>query len=374
MNDDSLVHTVDLSHHCSHYTNCTPFKISVSVPFDSWICILLLCTHSTTVLITDLDFDLDNTVNTIYSFVDQHLDISQLFANQKHHLSNLAKTNVFITTFSYYDGSNIPHTKCIFVDLQSNRIKSLVALRHKVVKSIIHKYVDDSSHEVSVTISLETPHSPHIFDILQSLAVSFAMPFVSLIESDESNVIALSARLCSPWALPVSMVYILLFILFCPCLFLPCRQKNLTLRLSLDNYSISYKESFRFVRRQVFPTTCDLDLPTNSSLSLIKSSPDNLKILEYAPDNDSKLLYIQPRALRLFSVLCYTVCLVIFSLAMILVLTQPENAKFDLWAQLGLIDAASIYILTLAQDISALVPLLNHWFKSSRDKLNLNIC
>lgn len=78
-------------------------------------------------------------------------------------------------------------------------------------------------------VSPKTP--PTTASSLRDLACSFAEPLRCVVASDTSTISAVTARLNSPWALPVALVHILLFFALAPLLLLKVRSGTLEIQI-----------------------------------------------------------------------------------------------------------------------------------------------
>lgn len=214
----------------------------------------------------------------------------------------------------------------------------------------------------------------NIGNALFDLAVSFSMPFGSLIQADVSNMYTLSAKLNSPWAMPVALVHILLFVIFCPFLILP--GTKICVEISIKDNSLQVNKRIRLARRcrkrrkralidgEVLLDLDDEDWSVPSDLVIMEQTSKFIRMRKYRPDERTRFIYAKPKTLRTLSIFCYLICLAGFVISMWFVLARMETSKFDLLVQLGLADAASIFALAISQDLASTVPWLAYYLSS----------
>lgn len=249
-------------------------------------------------------------------------------------------------------------------------------------------------------VSRSSPHSEQIASSsLYDLAKSFSTPVFCIVASDTSTISSISSRLNSPWAMPVALMHLLIFLVLFPLLFLPVSVTQLTVTISDNNTSLQkgghratqkwnflpwrpQQERARKAQQQVVLANgasvarCALKTRhyqrsiadgegSDPFIRIIKAGSNyfavedshgtttsgTLRLLKFTDTVTSSLAYSKPRTLRVFSAVCYVGCLLVFAAAIWSVFILMPQAKMDLLVQLAICDAASVFLLALCQDL-----------------------
>lgn len=210
------------------------------------------------------------------------------------------------------------------------------------------------------------------FAALSDLSRTFSTPFFSLVASDTSKLGMLSSRLNSPWAMPIALMHLFLFILLLPFLFFPERATKIT--ISATTNPTTRELGIVCSRRQCFLKRPFIDTgPFSNSHQLFRAGtnfyglvPDpklpttSLLLQKLSPTALSKSAYSQPDTFRTLSIFCYLVCLAVFAGSMIVLFKTVPNVKVDLIVEVAIADAASVYLLAVCQDLVLGYTMLTH--------------
>lgn len=237
-----------------------------------------------------------------------------------------------------------------------------------------------AGHGDSISVCCQCPStfSDGYLEALNDLSRTFSMPFFSLVASDTSKINLLSSRLNSPWAMPIALMHLLLFIMLFPFLFLPEHtteisfsllpapsRKDDTSKEASFNETSSFNETLLCRRRHRFLKRPIMDGPFANYHQLFRAGPHHHYSLSHLPQHQpaalllqklspsplSKSAYSQPDTFRTLSILCYLTCLLVFSVSMLLLFRTVKGVKVDLIVEIAIADAASVYLLAICQDL-----------------------
>lgn len=305
----------------------------------------------------------------------------------------------------YLDFRKCTNFKLIFIptnksQMAAPRIVSFAPHSSRYL-SVIHNtklsynWKTQTSQATFEVISRSSPHSEQIASSsLYDLAKSFSTPVFCIVASDTSTISTISSRLNSPWAMPVALMHLLIFLVLLPLLFIPVSVTQLTVTLTETQETPPqkgilpwrpHKERFKKSTQTVALgdgsaiATCSLTTRHYSRAITDGDGPDpfmriicagsnhfavedshgpttsgTLRLVKFTDTLASSLAYSRPSTLRLFSIGCYVGCLLAFAVAIWSVLILMPQAKMDLLVQLAICDAASVFLLAVCQDIMLL--------------------
>lgn len=374
---DDQVSLLDLS---PYLPPTRPLRVSVSCIVDNedgsaHVCALMGFASEVFIVIVE-PATKGKEVDHITTYRLDTLRVSRLFGNH----SIIVTPDHFIISLNYYTVDEQLHLAIFALSRSDDQVLVLDEDSKDRLSNIVGLTLSKSRKNTSTVCTLSCyPFGSwkisNIGNALFDLAVSFSMPFGSLIQADVSNMYTLSAKLNSPWAMPVALVHIPLFFIFCPFLILP--ETKTCIDISVKDKSLSVNKRIRLARRcrkrrkraliegEVLLDLDDEDWSLPADLVIMEQTSKFIRIRKYRPDERTRFIYAKPKTLRILSIFCYLICLAGFVISMWFVLTRMETSKFDLLVQLGLADAASIFALAISQDLASTVPWLAYYLCSS---------
>lgn len=285
-------------------------------------------------------------------------------------LSRIAP-DVFVLVLQYQDSQHETQLRAVYLAASSTQSPEVHDIKPHSMKYMALltkiKYT-----ESSIIICCQTPLNflDGYLAALHDLSRSFSTPFFSLVASDISKLNTLSSRLNSPWSMPVALMHLLLFIMLLPFLFLPEHATQIT--ISKRDSEIICQRSHRFLRRPhmdgPFANYQLLFQAGENHFGVVQDTPNIIVLQKFTPTPLSKSAYSQPDSFRALSILCYIVCLITFVIAMFLLFKTVKSAKMDLITEFAITDAASVYLLAIAQDAVLGYSLLRCKLKQYFDK------
>lgn len=391
---DTSLCLIDLSPHLpDELSELTPTRISIACTdvgnvsvlcsfFDfGFTSIIIICQPSNG--LNSTTGGKKNSVVNIQCYLNnngqQLYEISRLFGNH----SVTASRDYYFTSFNYYDYSETLKLAILVLPKKSTGMIEYfpVSPKCKHDNTVGMTLSNVSYNENTCTLSCH-PFGcwkfSNMTNVLFDLAVSLSTPFVSLIHADVSNMYTLSAKLNSPWAMPVALVHILLFLIFFPFIILPGTKTDIEIMAKNDNLKVT--DRTRFTKRGLKggnntlvggTALCDPDGDNSENalpmdLVIVEQTSKFTRLRKYSPDVRTKLIYSKSKTLRSLSIFSYLMCMAGFSMSMWFILTRIKNLKFDLLAQLGIADAASIFTLAISQDLVSFIPCIEYYCRKKK--------
>lgn len=337
-----------------------------------------------------------NVCGTIILLVETHVNDSPVIyhfvlcrpLNVSHFTQNNILTrlnsNSLVLTLQYQDSLHQPRLKLIHLRLANfnSSIDNVftkpsapdyeisVHFKHFVFLDTMHKRSWQQSADITLLCKNPITMAGGYLTALNSLARSLSRPFFSLVASDTSKIGILSARLNSPWAMPVALMHLLLFIVSVPFLLLP----EYAMRLSVSEssiYGLIIKKQYTFLFRKgllsegPFFNFYELVFRGGKNLfAIVCETHETIVIQKFTPTPLSETTYLQVDSLRKLSVFCYLFCLVTFVISMLLIFKTLPSAKIDFIVEFSILDAASVYLLAICQDLVMAYALVQYKMKA----------
>lgn len=308
----------------------------------------------------------------LYHFaLETSLDVSLFSTNNI--LTSTSKGSL-VLLIQYRDSNHMTQIRAIHLNIldmtTDTPVVHAIPSHSKNHFSLISQKPTIEPWKIELTCQCPISFSDGYLAALNNLARSFSMPFFSLVASDTSKISSLSSRLNSPWAMPVALMHLLLFTMLLPFLLVPEHSSLICIK-ELRSGEIKCERRHQFLSRRwlliegPFVNFDEFEFEAgNNYYALVKETPKSLVIQKFSPTALSKSAYSQSNTFRSLSIIAYFLCLLTFGGSIFLLFKTVPSAKIDLVVEFSIMDALSVYLLSICQDLVLIYSLIRYKLKT----------